>query len=89
MSLPAATGGYALGPNEGEALWFNGGLGILKATTELTDGRFAAIELRVPKGFASPLQGRATPPDLRAVWRRRVLPRGWQAGWCIRAPARR
>ncbi len=55
MSLPAATGGYALGPDEGEALWFNGGLGILKATTELTDGRFAAIELRVPKGFASPL----------------------------------
>lgn len=55
MSLPAAVGGYALGPDEGEALWFNGGLGILKATTELTDGRFAAIELRVPKGFASPL----------------------------------
>ncbi|MDP9232982.1 MAG: hypothetical protein M3P01_00305 [Actinomycetota bacterium] len=55
MSLPAATGGYALGPDEGEALWFNGGFGILKATTELTDGRYAAIELRVPKGFASPL----------------------------------
>jgi quercetin dioxygenase-like cupin family protein len=54
MSLPV-TGGYALGPDEGEALWFNGGLGILKATTELTDGRLAAIELRVPKGFASPL----------------------------------
>jgi quercetin dioxygenase-like cupin family protein len=55
MSLPGSTGGYALGPDEGEALWFNGGLGILKATTELTDGRFAAMELRAPKGFASPL----------------------------------
>lgn len=55
MSLPQATGGYGLGPGEGEALWFNGGLGVLKATTELTGGRFAAMELLAPKGFASPL----------------------------------
>lgn len=44
-----------MGPDEGEALWFNGGLGLLKATTAQTDGRFAAMELRAPKGFASPL----------------------------------
>jgi len=25
MSLPRTTGGYGLGPGEGEALWFNGG----------------------------------------------------------------
>jgi mannose-6-phosphate isomerase-like protein (cupin superfamily) len=55
MSLPETTGGYGLGPGEGEALWFNGGLGILKATAEQTDGRFAAIEMLTPKGFASPL----------------------------------
>jgi len=55
MSLPGSGGGYALGPDEGEALWFNGGLGILKATTELTGGRFAAMQLRAPKDFASPL----------------------------------
>lgn len=55
MSLPGSTGGYTLGPDEGEALWFNGALGILKATTELTDGRFAAVEFRAPGGFASPL----------------------------------
>jgi len=55
MSLPQTTGGYGLGPGEGEALWFNGGLGVLKATSDQTGGRLAAIELLAPKGFASPL----------------------------------
>ena len=55
MSIPDATHGYAFGPGEGEALWFNGGLGVLKATGDQTDGHFAALELTAPKGFASPL----------------------------------
>src|SRR5438067_3205005 len=55
MSLPQTVGGFALAPGEGEALWFNGGLGVLKATSEQTEGRFAAMELLAPKGFASPL----------------------------------
>ena len=55
MSIPQNTDGYGLAPGEGEALWFNGGLGVLKATAELTQGRFAAVELLAPKGFASPL----------------------------------
>ena len=55
MSVPDATGGYALGPGEGEALWFNGGLGLLKATADLTNGQFAVLELLAPKGFASPI----------------------------------
>jgi quercetin dioxygenase-like cupin family protein len=55
MSLPHVTGGYGLGPAEGEALWFNGGFGLLKATGDQTEGRFAAMELLAPKGFASPL----------------------------------
>jgi quercetin dioxygenase-like cupin family protein len=55
MSLPLTTGGYGLGPSEGEAVWFNGGLGLLKATGDQTDGRFAAMDLLAPKGFASPL----------------------------------
>lgn len=55
MSLPQTSDGYGLGPGEGEALWFNGGLGVLKATAEQTDGHFAAIEFLLPKGFASPL----------------------------------
>ena len=52
MSLPQTTGGYGLRPDEGEALWFNGGLVLLKATGEQTEGRFAVTEWRVPKGFA-------------------------------------
>lgn len=42
-------------PGEGEALWFNGGLGLLKATSGQTEGRLAVMELLAPKGFASPL----------------------------------
>ena len=55
MSLPQESGGYGLAPGEGEALWFNGGFGVLKATADQTEGRFAAMELLAPKGFASPL----------------------------------
>jgi len=55
MSLPHTTWGYGLGPGEGEPLWFNGGLAMLKATGVQTDGRFAALELLAPEGFASPL----------------------------------
>jgi quercetin dioxygenase-like cupin family protein len=51
---PSSTDGYGLGPGEGEALWFNGGMGLLKATADLTEGRFAVLELLAPKGFASP-----------------------------------
>ncbi len=55
MSLPAATGAYALGPDDGEPLWFNGGLGILKATGDQTEGRYTIYELRLPRGFGPPL----------------------------------
>ena len=60
--LPSTQGAYALGPDDGEALWFNGGLGLLRATAEQTDGRYAAYELRAPKGFGSP-QHRHTNED--------------------------
>lgn len=55
MSLPETSGPYALGPDDGEALWFNGALGLLRATADQTEGRFAAFELRPRKGFAAPL----------------------------------
>jgi mannose-6-phosphate isomerase-like protein (cupin superfamily) len=55
MSLPQGSGGYGLAPGEGEALWFNGGFAVLKATADQTEGRFAAMELVAPRGFASPL----------------------------------
>jgi quercetin dioxygenase-like cupin family protein len=49
------TAGYSLGPDEGEALWFNGALVLVKATADQTGGRLAAVEFVAPKGFASPL----------------------------------
>ena len=55
MSLPQTSGPYALGPDDGEALWFNGALGLLRATATQTEGRFAAFELRPPRAFAAPL----------------------------------
>ncbi len=55
MSLPQTSGPYALGPDDGEALWFNGALGLLRATGDQTEGRFAAFELRPRRGFAAPL----------------------------------
>lgn len=60
MSLPSLSGAYALGPDDGEALWFNGALGLLKATGLQTDGRFAAFELRPPRGFGAPLHSHAS-----------------------------
>ena len=53
MSLPQATGGYGSGPGEGEALWFNGGPGVLKANgrpnggTPRRDGAAGAQGIRV------------------------------------------
>ena len=55
MSLPQTSGGSRPGPGEAEALWFNGGLGVFRATGDQTEGRYAVMELLAPKGFASPL----------------------------------
>jgi quercetin dioxygenase-like cupin family protein len=67
MSLPHAKDGYALGPDDGEALWFNGALGLLRATADQTDGRFAAFELRPRKGFAAPLHAHQTEDEFFLV----------------------
>jgi quercetin dioxygenase-like cupin family protein len=45
----------ALGPGEGEALWFLGELVTVKASSESTDGRVAVSEHLVPRGSGSPL----------------------------------
>src|SRR5947209_9870658 len=55
MSRPRPTGDYRREPGEGEALWFNGGLGVVRVSGDQTDGRYAVLELLAPKGFASPL----------------------------------
>src|SRR6266581_6820439 len=67
MSLPGTTGSYGMGPGQGEALWFNGGLGVLRATGDQTDGRYAVMELLAPKGFASPLHIHRREDELFAV----------------------
>jgi quercetin dioxygenase-like cupin family protein len=45
----------ALGPDEGEALWFLGTLATVKASSETTGGRVAVIEHVAPRGMGSPL----------------------------------
>jgi mannose-6-phosphate isomerase-like protein (cupin superfamily) len=45
----------ALGPGQGEARWAFGGLAILKATSETTDGSLFLTEQLAPRGAGSPL----------------------------------
>lgn len=45
----------ALQPGEGDARWFLGALGTIKAAPETTDGRVAVLEFRWPQGGGSPL----------------------------------
>lgn len=46
---------FAIGPDDGEALWFLGELMTVKASAESTGGRLTVLETRAPKGPASPL----------------------------------
>ena len=46
---------YALGFEEGEALWFAGALVTVKATAEQTGGEFSLFEELAPRGAAPPL----------------------------------
>lgn len=46
---------YALGPEDGEALWCFGALTIVKATGEQTSGGFSLIEDFAPRGAGTPL----------------------------------
>ena len=45
----------ALGPGEGEALWFLGILATVKSSAATTGGRVAVIEHLAPRGSGSPL----------------------------------
>jgi quercetin dioxygenase-like cupin family protein len=55
MSSAAAVAPIALGPGEGEALWFLGELVTVKASSESTAGRVAVSEHLAPRGSGSPL----------------------------------
>jgi quercetin dioxygenase-like cupin family protein len=67
MTFLHSKDGQALGPNEGEAVWFNGALVLIKATTDQTGGRLSAAEFVAPKGFASPLHVHPNDDELFVV----------------------
>src|SRR5215211_3034820 len=46
---------YALGSEDGEALWFFGTLAIFRTTAEQTGGRYSLVEQLAPRGMATPL----------------------------------
>ena len=57
---------YALGSEDGEALWFFGMLVTMKATAEQTGGEFLLIEELAPRGTATPLH--VHPTDDESFW---------------------
>jgi quercetin dioxygenase-like cupin family protein len=46
---------YALGTEDGEALWFFGTLATFKATAERTGGQYTLVEQIAPRGVSTPL----------------------------------
>ena len=54
ISAERAEQGYALGENEGEAIWLLGMLQTIKIGREDTDGAYGLIEVVVPAGVGSP-----------------------------------
>jgi quercetin dioxygenase-like cupin family protein len=55
-TTPASTvAPIALRSGEGDARWFLGALGTIKASAETTDGQLAVIEFLWPEGGGSPL----------------------------------
>ena len=55
MSVNASAKPVARQRGEGDARWFLGGLSIIKASGETTEGRVAVTENWAPQGYGSPL----------------------------------
>ena len=55
MSVSPSAKRIAIQTGEGDARWFLGGLSILKASGESTEGRVAVTENWAPRGYGSPL----------------------------------
>ena len=55
MSVNASAKPVAHQQGEGDARWFLGGLSIIKASGETTEGRVAVTENWAPRGYGSPL----------------------------------
>lgn len=47
--------GYALGRDDGEAIWLQGGLCVIKASGEQTGEQFTLCEQVMPRGMSTPL----------------------------------
>lgn len=52
MSFPGQ--GYALGPNEGDALWFLNTLATIRAGGDEPSGSFTFVEFLLPPDFGPP-----------------------------------
>jgi len=48
-------GGYTCGPEEGEAVWLQGGLCFIKASSEQTGDQFCLSEQLMPRGMSTPV----------------------------------
>ena len=55
MSVAASAKPVVQQQGEGDARWFLGGLSIIKASGETTEGRVAVTENWAPRGYGSPL----------------------------------
>jgi mannose-6-phosphate isomerase-like protein (cupin superfamily) len=75
----------ALGPDEGEAVWFLGTLVTIKASAETTDGRVAVIEHVAQQDFGSPLHVHHNEDEWFYVTEGEL--RFWVGGRIIDAPA--
>ena len=75
----------ALGPGEGEALWFLGSLVALKATSETTAGRVGVMENLSPRGAGSPLHVHRNEDEWFYVIEGELT--FWVGGRVIEAPA--
>jgi quercetin dioxygenase-like cupin family protein len=53
--MSSASEHYTLAANEGEAIWFTGTLGTIKASGALTGNVLSLVEFLHPPGFSTPL----------------------------------
>lgn len=55
MTTGGIPSGYAVDPDEGEAIWLQGGLCLIKASGEQTGEQFALCEQQMPRGMSTPI----------------------------------
>ena len=76
---------YGVAPGEGEALWFLGELLVVKASEASTGGRMSLMDIRAPRGPASPLHVHRREAEWWYVLEGELVV--WAGGAVIEAPA--